>query len=442
LTRSFEKHYEHDNERTRYRIELTGDEDEGMTTKDRPLRITILSENRIYPRDVRVKPHAECLRDAGYEVTVISPGVKGYARRETLDGIQIYRFPFFQAKDSAISYLIEYATAAVCLTVLSLWVWIRHGMDVLLVYNPPDLAFVLGLIPKLLGKTVVFDVRDISPELYQAKFLKPKSFILRLLVWMENLSCRVADHVITVNESYRRLLQQRNGIPDDRINIIRQGPDLNLMSPTQPDEDLRGRAGTILAYLGNMSRQDGVEHLLYALHELDTSYGHTDWFCVLIGGVDDPDILNGLAREMGLTDKLWFAGYLPFDQWLPLLSTADICIEPAPANPLNSLSTMNKIMDYMALSKPCVAYDLPEHRVTAEDSALYAEPNQPEELARQIAYLMQHPAERGRLGSMGRRRVEQTLALSHQKKRLLELFAHLARRNKHGVERQTSILKR
>jgi glycosyltransferase involved in cell wall biosynthesis len=158
--------------------------------------------------------------------------------------------------------------------------------------------------------------------------------------------------------------------------------------------------------------------------------------------VDDPDFLNGLARELGLTNKLRFAGYLPFDQWLPLLSTADICIEPAPANAVNSLCTMNKIMDYMALSKPCVAYDLPEHRVTAEDSALYAEPNKPLELARQIAYLMNHPAERERLGILGRRRVEQTLALSHQKKRLLELFAHLATRTKQGVERQTSILKR
>lgn len=413
-----------------------------MTTRDKHLRIVILSENRIYPRDVRVKPHAESLRDAGYDVTVISPGVKGYARHETIDGIKVYRFPFIQAKDAAISYFVEYATATIFLTVLTLWVWMRYGMDVLLAYNPPDLAFIVGLIPKLMGKTVVFDVRDISPELYQAKFLKPNSLVLRLLLLMENLSCRVADHVITVNESYCRLLQKRSGIPDDHMTIIRQGPDLNLMHPTAPDEDLRSRAGTILAYLGNMSRQDGVEHLLYALHHLETNHARKDWFCVLIGGVDDTEFLNRLAHELGIANKLWFTGYLSFDKWLPLLSTADICVEPAPANAVNPISTMNKIMDYMALSKPCVAYDLPEHRVTAADSALYAEPNNPMELAGQMAYLIEHPAEQERLGAIGRARVEQTLALSHQKRRLLELFTRFATKYNSNFEKQTSISKR
>lgn len=395
-------------------------------SRNKAIRVVILSENRIYPNDVRVQPHAECLRDDGYDVTVISPGAKGYAWHETVHGIRIYRFPFFQAKDSLFSYFIEYATATFFLTAFTFWVWIRHGMDILLSYNPPDIVFILGLIPRLMGKTIVFDVRDISPELYQSKFLRPNPFIVWLLLLMEKLSCRVATHVVTVNESYRRILQKRNGISDDRISVIRQGPDLSLLRPTNPDQELRKRASTIFLYLGNMSRQDGVEHLLRALYHLDTNYGYKDWFCVLIGDADDMESLNQLACELGIDSKLWFTGYVPHEKWVPLVSTADICVEPAPANAVNVISTMNKIMDYMALGKPCVAYDLPEHRVTAADSALYAAPNEPLDLARQFEYLIKHPEEGRRLGAIGRTRVEQFLALSHQKKRLLELFRRLS----------------
>jgi len=300
-------------------------------------------------------------------------------------------------------------------------------MDILLCYNPPDIAFIVGFIPKIMGKKIVFDVRDIAPELYQVKFHKEKSPIVSLLRWMEYLSCRVANHIMTVNESYRQILQTRNGIPDNCITVIRQGPDLNLIHLTEPDAELRGRASTILAYLGNMSIQDGVEHLLYALREIDSCDGKQDWFCVLIGEADEPEYLSNLAVNLGIADRVCYMGYLPYHKWVPLLSAADICVEPAPENAINSISTMNKIMDYMALGKPCVAYDLPEHRVTAADTALYARPNDPKDLARLIYYLIDHPEECKRLGALGRERVEKELALVYQKSKLQELFGRLTR---------------
>ena len=410
-----------------------------MTKKSNSTHVLVVLENNLFPIDTRVKPHVDCLRENGYAVTVISPAAKGFAWHETIDGVRVFRFPSLMAKKSAIGYLIEFAIATFFLTALILWVLIRHGVDILLFYNPPDILFILGIIPKLLGKTIVFDVRDISPELFKSKFDTPNPLLVRLLLSMEFLSCQVADHVITVNESYRRILQERNRLSKDKFTIVRQGPDLKIVKLSQPVSELRNRAKTIFAYLGNMSRQDGVEHLLYALSELN---GHQDWLCVLIGGVDEPEVLNKLADELGIADKLWFTGFLPFEEWVPLVSTADICVEPAPANPLNSISTMNKIMDYMALGKPSVVYDLPEHRVTAAESALYAKPNDPSDLARQIIYLMDHPDERERIGAIGRARVEKELALAHQREHLLKLFSKLSEQcdndTKSGIFRETS----
>ncbi|GAB4504737.1 MAG: hypothetical protein Fur0043_17310 [Anaerolineales bacterium] len=255
-----------------------------------------------------------------------------------------------------------------------------------------------------------------------------KSFIVQILRLMEYLSCHVADHVTTVNESYQKLLCARNRIPTNKISVIRQGPDPNLIRPTEPDRQLRARAGTIIAYLGNMSSQDGVEHLLYALQKLDSCYEYQDWFCLLIGQADDPEHLNELASKLEIADRVWFTGYVKRDEWVQYLSTADICVEPAPANPLNSISTMNKIMDYMAMRKPCVVYDLLENRVTAADSALYARPNDTEDLARLIFYLSEHPEERERLGNIGRKRIEEKLALAYQTSKLRELFERLTAR--------------
>lgn len=390
------------------------------------LRIITLLENNPYPRDVRVRPHMEALAGAGYQATVICPRDQGQKWTELINGVRVYRFPPLPAGGRAALYFVEFSWATLVMTILTLWIWMRHGLDVLHIYNPPETLFVAGLLPKLMGKTIVYDLRDISPEVYQSKFEHSSKILFALLVWMEGMMCRMADRIIAVNESYCNRLVARHDLAPGRISVVRQAPDLKQVHPTDPDLALRSRAGTIIAYMGSMAVQDGIDHLLAALSHLRRQFNREDWLCALVGPAEDQQGLEALAARLGVSDRTWFSrGFMPLEQWLPILSAADICVEPCPANPVNNISTMNKIMDYMALGKPTVAYDLHEHRVTAGEAALYALPNDKVDFARQIVRLMDDEALCSRLGAIGRRRMEQQFAWPYQKQRLLDVYANL-----------------
>jgi glycosyltransferase involved in cell wall biosynthesis len=370
----------------------------------------------------------EALAGAGHEVTLICPRAQDQCWREMINGVRVYRFPTIEAGLHAASFVLEFFWATLVITILTLWVWIRHGMDVLHIFNPPESLFIAGLLPKLAGKMIVCDLREVSPELYLSKYENSSRILYNLLVWMERVLCRLSDHIIVVNESCRRVIAERNHLMPDRLSIVRQGPNLNEISPTDPDPVIRSRAGIIIAFLGVMAKQDGIDHLLLALHYLKQQFGHTDWLCVLMGSVEDQRSIESLAVKLGIYDRTWLPGYLPVHRWLPILSSADICVEPCPTSPLNSLATMQKIMDYMALGKPTVAYDLHEHRFTAGEAALYAVPNDPVDLARQMSRLIENANLRIRLGMIGRHRIERQFAWQYQKPHLLSVYENLGKR--------------
>lgn len=389
------------------------------------VRVVTLLENNPYPADARVRPHMEALAAAGYHVTVIALHRRGQPWREMVNRVRVYRFPLPRGT-SAAAYALEFLCATLAMTLLTFWVWLRHGLDVLHVYNPPDCLFVAALLPRLAGKTVIYDLRDLSPELYLAKFEHGGSFLYKLLVRLEGVSCRLADRIVTVNESYRQVIMDRHQVRAEKVSIVRQGPDPAQIQPAEPDLALRQRADIIIAYLGTISNIDGIDHLFRALHHLDHHFGHKDWLCVLVGPSDDPKEFQALAGELGIDDRTWFTGYMPNEQWIRVVSTAHIGVEPEPLNSLTDISTCNKLMDYMALGLPSVAYDLHENHVTAGEAALYAQPNDEMDMARQFAALIENPALRSRLGAIGRKRIEDHLAWEHQKERLLGVYAGLA----------------
>lgn len=405
-----------------------------MNTK-RKLNWVALVENHAYPADSRVRPHIEALTAAGFQVTVISLRGKGQSSYEMVNGVRVYRFSLPRYGNKAIGYFLEFLHATLVMSLLTLWVWFRHGLDVLHVYNPPDTLFIAALLPKLAGKTILFDLRDLSPELYVSKYGHYNRVLYSLLLLFELQTCRLADHVITTNETYRRIILERDHLPSSLVSVVRIGPDLARGYTVEPDPTLRSRARTIIGYLGSMAQEDGIDHLLQALQYLDQKLGYHDWYCVLIGPADDPEGLRQMAHNLGVWDRVCFTGYLPFAQWISTLSAADICIEPAPSNPVNNISTTNKLMDYMALGKPVVGYGLKEQRVTAGEAALYAKPNDPIDMATQIALLIENPELRVRMGAIGRKRIEEQLAWQHQKERLLSICESLTEKNSVYVTR-------
>lgn len=388
----------------------------------RPRRVLIIVENLPVPFDKRVWNEATALVRAGYIVTVICPIGKGYeARREVIDGVTIYRHPLPLEADGALGYVLEYGCALFWELVLSLRVAVREGFDVLQACNPPDTIFLLGGLFKLFGKRFVFDHHDIGPELYVAKFGR-KDLVYRLIVALERWTFRTADISIATNESYREIALTRGGMKADRVFVVRSGPDISKVRPVPPVSSLKKGRTYLIGYVGVMGKQEGLNYLLDAMRHIVHVRGRRDVHCVMIGSGTELEAIKAYCALQGLGEYVDFTGRIPDNELMAYLSTADLCVNPDMANEMNDKSTMNKIMEYMALGKPIVQFEMTEGRHSAGEASLYARPNDPCDFARLLRDVLDDPDRREAMGRLGRQRVESTLAWHHQVPALLAAY--------------------
>lgn len=396
----------------------------------RPLagrRVLILVENLPLPFDRRVWHECRTLIAAGAEVAVICPTGKGYeAPYECLDGVHIYRHPLPLDASGAAGYLLEYGAALFHEMRLAIRVRRRHGFDTIQACNPPDLLFLVALPFKLFGTKFIFDHHDINPELYEAKFGR-RGLFWRLMLLFERLTFAAADVVISTNESYRRIALTRGRKRPEDVFVVRSGPDLNRLTVLPPNPAWRNGRAEMLGYVGVMGDQEGIDLLLEAVRVLVRDRGR-DLQAVLVGGGPALEGLKAQAAAMGIADHVTFTGRAPDATLFEVLSTADVCVNPDRVNPMNDLSTMNKILEYMAFSRPIVQFDVTEGRFSAQAASLYARPNDTADLAEKIAALLDDPAARARMGAFGRARVETELGWDHQVDALVAAYRRAARR--------------
>lgn len=385
--------------------------------------IVMLLANFTYPEDGRVRREATTLTASGHRVSVVCPRGTGQRWREKIDGVDVLRYPLLIEGRNATSYILEFGYVTLASFLLSLWIAMRKGIDVVHLHNPPDVLIAVGAFHKLFGARVVYDHHDLAPEMYTARFgARASATIFRALVMLERLSCRIADHVVTANDSYREVELARHRLSPDRSTVVRNGPELTRLQPVPADPVLRAGAATVICYAGVIGPQDGVDHLLRAVRHLVADLGHTDIRCIIVGDGDALADLRVMVEQLGLEREVCFTGRVEVRELVRHVCSADVCVEPAPSNPYNDRSTMIKVMEYMALCRPVVAFDLPEHRVSAGSSAVYVTPNDDKALACAIAALAADPVQRAHLGACGRRRVEQELAWDLMAPRLLEAY--------------------
>jgi len=388
-------------------------------------RILILVENLPSPFDRRVWQEATALRDAGNRVTIICPTGKGYeSRYEEIDGIAIHRYALPVEASGAMGYALEYGAALAMTFALTWRVFFTRGFDAIHACNPPDLFFLIGGFFRLLGKKFVFDHHDINPELYEAKFGR-RDFFYRLLLLAEKLTFKTANLSIATNESYRRIAIERGGMDPDRVFVVRSGPSLERLKIVPPEPRLRRGRKHLVGYVGVMGEQEGIHLLLQAVRAVVYCRKRTDIHFGLVGGGTALEDMKRLAREMGIDDYVTFTGRIPDAELLAMLNTADVCVNPDVANEMNDKSTMNKIMEYMALGKPIVQFDLTEGRFSAQEASLYAKRNDPQDLAAKIVELMDDPGRRAAMGAYGRRRVENELEWKYEAPKLLAAYQSL-----------------
>jgi glycosyltransferase involved in cell wall biosynthesis len=384
-------------------------------------RALILVENLSVPFDRRVWQESLALRDAGWDVHVICPqGTKrdteAYAE---IDGVRIYRFPLRPATGGPLGYLKEYSTA-----LWHTWRLARQvgPVDVVHACNPPDLLYVVARWLKRSGARFIFDQHDLVPELYLSRFNRGEDLLYRGVCALERATYRAADIVIATNESYRDVAVTRGGKDPSDVFVVRSAPTVERFRQVPPDPAIRRGKSYLLAYLGVMGPQDGVDYALRALAKLRDELDRHDWYATFIGGGDTFEAMVALSRELGLDDQVEFTGRIPDEDLLRYLSTADVCLSPDPLNPLNDVSTMNKIMEYMAMARPIVSFELREARVSAGAAAVYAPANDESEFAKNISMLLDDPDERRRMGEIGRERVAGALSWEHSKRALVAAY--------------------
>ncbi len=388
-------------------------------------RVLIIVENLPVPFDKRVWNEATTLAAAGYSVSVICPIGRGYeSRRETIDGIAIYRHPLPLEGSAALGYFGEYTIALWHEFVLSFRVLREHGFDAIHACNPPDLIFLIGLFYKIFGKKFLFDHHDINPELYEAKF-GHKGLFYKVIVLLERLTFMTADISLATNESYKEIAITRGRMDPGKVYIVRSGPNLSRFQPGAPHPEVKKGYAYLVGYVGVMGKQEGLDYLLRAVRIIVQERGRKDILFVLIGSGTEFVTLQKYAKELGVEEYVRFTGRIPDDEMLAYLSSADVCVNPDVANEMNDKSTMNKIMEYMALEKPIVQFDLTEGRRSALDASLYANRNDPDDFAQKILELLGDPARREDMGKYGRKRVVNELAWTYSARVLLEAYERL-----------------
>jgi glycosyltransferase involved in cell wall biosynthesis len=385
-------------------------------------RVLMIVENLPAPFDRRVWLEARTLTAAGARVTIICPKAPGYeAARQEIDGVRILRHALPAEGRGAWGYLREYAAALAHETALAWRVFLTAGFDVIHICNPPDLLFLVALPFKAFGVKIVFDHHDIGPELYEAKFGR-RDLFWRLLLACERLTFACADVAIATNESYRKIALTRGAKRKEDVFVVRSGPDLDTLRPVPPHPRWRDGKRHLIGYVGVMGEQEGIDLLLEAMTHLVFVQGRGDVRLALAGSGPQLPRLKALASRLGLDGHVTFWGRISDADLCEMLSSADVCVNPDRVNAMNDLSTMNKIMEYMAFGKPIVQFDVREGRVSAGLASLYARANDAQDFAAMIAELLDSPERRASMGVFARRRVEAKLSWRAQAPALLAAY--------------------
>ncbi|MBD2613104.1 MAG: glycosyltransferase family 4 protein [Nostoc sp. ZfuVER08] len=386
-------------------------------------RVLIIVENLPVPFDRRVWMEATTLQKAGYEVAVISPTGNGFDKDyEVIEQIHIYRHPLPPEESSVVGYLREYSWAINWQFRLAQRVWRERGFDVIHICNPPDLLFlVAGWFKLFHGVRILFDHHDLSPEMYEAKYQRRDIFYQGLRL-AERLTYGTADIVISTNESHREVAITRGKKKPEKVFVVRSAPDLSRFRRMSPNPNYRAGRDYLVGYMGVMGEPEGIDYLLRMVNYIVRKKNRQDIHFMLIGSGPAADKLKALSKQLEVTDFVEFTGFKQGEELLERLSSCDVCVEPSPTSAYNENCTMNKILEYMAMGKAIVQFDLREGRRSAQEASLYAKPNDEVEFAEKILELLDSPERREKIGAEGRRRMEEILEWQYQVPKLLEAY--------------------
>ncbi len=391
-----------------------------------PRRVLLVVENLPVPYDRRVWQEAVALKAAGFEVSVVSPATKLYPKlSEFLEGINVYRYPMLIEGKGYLGLIVEYVWSFICIFLWSLFVNVRRGFRAIVIANPPDIFFPIIWMWRLLGKKTVFDHHDLTPELFATKFHRDRSIVLSFFYFAERRMLRAVHKVISTNESYKTIAMKRGMRACEDVIVVRNAPDPARFSIRPPEPQLRKSAKYLLAYLGEIGQQDGVDVLIRAMKTLRSALGPGAVHYILMGAGPHFDKIVAYAKDQGVSDDITFTGRADNDTICRVLSSADVAVDPCPDSPHANVSTATKIMEYMFFSLPIVAFNLLETRRSGENAVCYARVGDEADFAQRIIELLRDKAQRRALGQAARIRLDTALSWRVSSRNLVTLMEGL-----------------
>jgi len=392
---------------------------------EQPRKVLLVLENLPVPHDRRMWQVATSLQRAGYHVSVISPRPPEDPEYCVLEGVHLYRYPMPPPTHSVGNFVKE---ALYCLWHtfrLSKRVEREQGFDVFHVGNPLDIFWSIGLYYKARGKKFVYEHRDLCPELYEVRF-KKRGLFYHLQVLFERWSYQLADMIIEMNESYRQNALERGKADPEKIVIVRSGPRASEFMPVEPDLSVKRGKKHLVCYLGIMGPQDGTDIFVKAAHHIVYTRGYRDVHFLAIGSGDCLEEVKQLAQELNLNNYITFTGFVrERDLLLRYLSAADVGVASDPDNTYTARSTMNKIIEFMAVGLPIVATQSIENKWSAQEALISPPDDRPESFGDTILELLMDEERRRFMSQYGRQRFLDCLSWERSEQVLLTAYDRL-----------------
>lgn len=387
--------------------------------------ILFIVENNAAPGDVRVWSEALAAKEIYSDVSIISPISKRYNRKyEKINGIEIYRHSMPIEAQGKLGFVFEYFNALLKETYLSFKIFLKKPFSIIHSANPPDHVFVIALLFKLFGVKYIFDHHDISPENYIAKFGR-KDIFYRFLLLMERFTFKVADIVISTNESYKKIAINRGKKKCKEVFVVRNGPDLSRVIFKKPNKKFVEGFNYLVVYVGVIGNQEGIDNLLRSIKHIVYNIGRKDIKFTIVGQGTNWQAMVDLSKKLDLSKYVHFTGYVSYEEFYKILATADVCVNPEFRNSFTDKSTMIKIMDYMTFGKPIIQFETTEGRITAGGSAIYINDNNEKSFADAIIELLNNESKRNSMGCIGKRRIKNMLNWDKQKDKLFKAYSYL-----------------